>query len=94
MNCSGGSSASIAVGRRYGLIPIAFINEDLNTKYSIIIKKENIKSIKDAVEKVTKMNFKKYHNLSKKNYLLSNENSSIYFKKRLNKILKLINSKR
>ena len=94
MNCSGGSSASIAVGRRYGLIPIAFINEDLNTKYSIIIKKENIKSIKDAVEKVTKMNFKKYYNLSKKNYLLSNENSSIYFKKRLNKILKLINSKR
>lgn len=90
LNCSGGSSASIAVGRRYGLIPIALLNEDLNTKYSIIIKDEKFETIKNTVEKATKMNLKKYHNLSKKNYLLSHENNSSYFKKRLKKIIKII----
>ena len=32
MNCSGGGSTALAVGRRYGLIPVVWKNEDCNPK--------------------------------------------------------------
>ena len=45
MNCSGGGSASLAVGRRYGLIPVVWKNEDCNPKACFIISEENLKEI-------------------------------------------------
>lgn len=90
MNCSGGGSAALAVGRRYGLVPVVWKNEDCNPKACFIILKENFNEIDKMIKKVTNMNFNKYLKLSKENVQISQENASNYYQKRLIKIFKKI----
>ncbi len=94
MNCSGGGSASLAVGRRYGLIPVVWKNEDCNPKACYLISKENFKEIDKVIKRLIKMNLHKYLRLSKENIKISQENSSIYYQKRLIKIFRKINAKK
>ena len=90
MNCSGGGSAALAVGRRYGLIPVVLKNEDCNPKSCFFVKSENFDEIKKAVIKVSRLNKSEYMNFSKKNQLISNENSSNYYNKKFYQIFKKI----
>ena len=90
MNCSGGGSASLAVGRKYGLIPVVWQNEDCNPKASIIINKEKISEIKKKIELICKMSIKRFNMLSKQNYHIANENSNLYYSNKLKKIFKKI----
>ncbi len=94
MNCSGGGSASLAVGRRYGLIPVVWKNEDCNTKACFIISKESYSGIDKVIKKLIKIDFNKYLKLSKENVKISQENSSNYYQKRLFKIFKKLNAKK
>ena len=92
MNCSGGGSAALAVGRRYGLIPVVWKNEDCNTKACYVISKESFNEIDKMIKKITNMNINKYLKLSKENIKISKENTSIYYQKRLINIFKKIKS--
>ncbi len=94
MNCSGGGSASLAVGRRYGLIPVVWKNEDCNPKACFIISEENLKGIDKVIKKLIKIDFNKYLKLSKENIKISQENTSNYYQKRLIKIFKILNAKK
>ena len=91
MNCSGGGSAALAVGRRYGLIPVVLKNEDCNPKSCFFVKNENFNEIKKAVIKVSKLNKNEYRKLSRENQIISNENSSDYYNKKFYQIFKKIN---
>ena len=94
MNCSGGGSASLAVGRRYGLIPVVWKNEDCNPKACFIVSKESFEGIDKVIKELIKIDFNKYISLSKENIKISQENSSNYFQKRLFKIFKKLNVKK
>lgn len=94
MNCSGGGSASLAVGRRYGLIPVVWKNEDCNPKACYVILKENFEGINKVIKKLSNIDFSKYLKLSKKNIKISKENSSIYYQKRLIKIFRILHAKK
>ncbi len=94
MNCSGGGSAALAVGRRYGLIPVVWKNEDCNPKACYIILKESIYGINKVIKKLINMDLNKYLKLSKENIKISQENSSIYYQKRLFKIFRKINAQK
>ena len=88
MNCSGGGSAALAVGRRYGLIPVVLKNEDCNPKSCFFVKNEKFNEIKKAVIKVSKLNKNEYRKLSRENQIISNENSSDYYNKKFYQIFK------
>ena len=90
MNCSGGGSAALAVGRRYGLIPLVWKNEDCNPKACFFINKESYNGIKETIIKISKLKKLKYLSLSKKNQIISKENTSVYYNKRLFRIFKNI----
>ncbi len=91
MNCSGGGSAALAVGRRYGLIPVVWKNEDCNPKACFFINQESYVGMKKTIIKVTKINKKKYLLLSKKNQKISNENTSYSYNNKLFKIFRKLN---
>ncbi|MAH97799.1 MAG: hypothetical protein CMA12_00410 [Euryarchaeota archaeon] len=91
MNCSGGSSAALAVGRRYGLIPVVLKNEDCNPKSCFFVKNENFSEIKKIILKVSKMDLHKYKKLSKENQEISRENTSKSYSKKLDQIFRNIN---
>ena len=91
MNCSGGGSAALAVGRRYGLIPVVWKNEDCNPKACFFINQENYYGMKKAIMKAIKINKIKYVSLSKKNQKISNENTSYSYNKKLITIFKKFN---
>ena len=88
MNCSGGGSAALAVGRRYGLIPVVWRNEDCNPEACFYIDSEDYFGIKKTITKVIKINKKRYILLSKKNQKISNENSSFSYNNKLSRIFK------
>ena len=90
MNCSGGGSAALAVGRRYGLVPIVWKNEDCNPKSCFIISKESFDDINKMIKKMINMNFSRYLKLSKQNIMISQENTSNNYQKKLIKIFKKI----
>ena len=90
LNCSGGGSAALAVGRRYGLIPVVLKNEDCNPKSCFFVKNENFNEIKKTVNKLSKLNKNKYIKLSRENQIISNENSSDNYSKKFYKIFKKI----
>ena len=92
MNCCGGGSASIAVGRKYGLVPVVWKNEDCNPSACILINKEKISENKKKIELISKISIRQFNILSKKNYLIANENSSLNYKKNLKKIFVKINN--
>ncbi|OUW95800.1 MAG: hypothetical protein CBD97_02395 [Pelagibacteraceae bacterium TMED237] len=91
MNCSGGGSAALAVGRRYGLVPVVWKNEDCNPKACFFIKSENYNGIKKTVIKVCKIDKVRYLFLSRKNQKISNENVSKCYNNKLNRIFKKLN---
>ena len=91
MNCSGGGSAALAVGRRYGLIPVVWKNEDCNPRSCFFVKKENFNEIKKTINQVSKLNKLKFIKLSKDNQKISKENTSDYYNTKLCKIFKKIN---
>jgi hypothetical protein len=90
MNCSGGGSAALAVGRRYGLVPVVWKNEDCNPKACFVISKERFNEIDIIVKKLVNINFNKYLKLSKKNVEISGENTSKFFQKKLIEIFRKI----
>lgn len=90
MNCSGGGSAALAVGRRYGLVPIVWKNEDCNPKACFIISKESFNDIDRMIKKMINMSFSYYLKLSKQNIMISQENTSNYYQKKLIEIFKKI----
>ena len=94
MNCSGGGSAALAVGRRYGLIPVVWKNEDCNPKACFIILKESYNEIDKMIKRLINMNFHEYLKLSRENVKISQENTSNFYQKRLVKIFKKLNAKK
>ena len=69
MNCSGGGSAALAVGRRYGLIPVVLKNEDCNPKSCFFVKNENFKEMKKQLtsyQNLIKFNILNYREKIKK----------------------------
>ncbi len=91
MNCSGGASAALAVGRRYGLIPVIFKNEDCNPKSCFFVKNENFKEMEKTINKASKLNKIEYIKLSAENQMISKENTSKFYNRKLNKIFNKIN---
>lgn len=90
MNCSGGGSAALAVGRRYGLVPIVWKNEDCNPKACFIISKESFNDIDKMIKKMINISFSYYLKLSQQNIMISQENTSNYYQKKLIEIFKKI----
>lgn len=91
MNCSGGGSAALAVGRRYGLIPVVLKNEDCNPKSCFFVKNENFKEMKKTINRVLKLNKIQYIKLSRENQKISKENTSEFYNRKLYRIFKKIN---
>ncbi len=91
MNCSGGGSAALAVGRRYGLIPVVLKNEDCNPKSCFFVKNENFKEMKKTINRVLKLNKIQYIKLSRENQKISRENTSEFYNRKLYRIFKKIN---
>ena len=83
-----GVAFALAVGRRYGLIPVVWKNEDCNPKACFFINRKLLWNEKSNYE--SNKNYKtKYLSLSK-NQLISNENSSNYYNKKFYQIFKKI----
>ena len=91
MNCSGGGSAALAVGRRYGLIPVVLKNEDCNPKSCFFVKNENFKEMKKTINRALKLNKSQYMKLSRENQKISKENASEFYNRKLHRIFKKIN---
>jgi hypothetical protein len=92
-NCSGGSAASLSVGRRYGLVPIVSLEEDCNYNGCIIIKKNNLTYVIKMIKKASNLKINEFKRLSRINYKISFDNSEQNYDKRISRIINHINNK-